>query len=138
MGVNISNFYCAQDEKTYLLDRGLFINRDYDLFGLMGAYRGKARLFELRGLPDGFSDEDIFRLKSETGTENDFYPANFSWLTTAELREVADVYCRLPRKEQPCWPPIALDMTIAAMEAIDARYKAMGLQGRAILVYTFT
>ena len=138
MGADISTFHCVQGEKTHLLASSFFIPRDYSLFGLMGMRGSKARLFEPRGLPDGLSDEDVLRLKSETGTENDFHPENFSWLTAAELREIADGYCRLPGKEPPCWTPIELDMTMAAMEAIDTRCKAMGLPARAILLYTFT
>lgn len=140
MGFDLSTHICIRrpGRETEDLGPGPFVPRNYGLYGLMAGVRGPVTLFEPRGLPDDVPFGARWALRDGPGAEDDLA---HSWLTTAEVREVAETYESHPalagRAEdgRPRVPP-GFAATVGAMEAVD-RWCAEDGGGEVVLVFSF-
>jgi hypothetical protein len=109
----------------------LDLGRDYELFGLMAGIRGEARLFESRGLPDRIPSIYQFFFDRSDGIAA-------SWLTTAEVRLVAEEYPQVFERQsgQRRMSPY-LAAIVGLMEGVDAWAKEYDPGGGAILIFWF-
>ena len=139
MGKDLNTVICVHrsDGSVRKLSEGLFIDRNRDLFRLLGY--GPEPVFDLRGIPDGAHTTLRRSLGENSNGEMDPDWGWHSWLTSSELQELIAVYESLPPREPGVRRQIGLGMaaTLGAMEAIDETLgKWEG--GHAILAYFFT
>ncbi|GAB5519425.1 MAG: hypothetical protein RhofKO_16760 [Rhodothermales bacterium] len=110
----------------------LDLGRSYVMFGLMAGVRGDVCLFEPRGLP-----EDIpSTYKFDYDRDDEVHSA--SWLTTAEVRAVADAFP--DAVEQRTGEPfmyVYLAALVGMMEAVDRWADTHDPGGGAILIFWF-
>ncbi len=112
--------------KTYLCSE-IDLGRDYGLFGLLAGVRGEHTLFEARGFPQDVPSRITFEYDRRIDDVH-----NASWLTTDEVKQVADRYVELWGRSNP-----RLAALIGYMQALDAWCAAYDPGGQAVLIFFF-
>jgi len=123
----------GEGELVSFMHGTLDLGRDYVMFGLMAGVRGKEKLFEPRGLPDDVPFSYKF---DHDRLDGDAHSA--SWLTTQEVRMVADAYPEVAerldgKRRQNPW----LAALVGLMEAVDRWSDEYDPDGGAVLIFWF-
>lgn len=93
MGCDIHPYICYRNGEGKLkqfMYSELDLGRDYTFFGLLAGVRGKHKLFEAKGFPEDVPSHVLFDFNRRADDTHDA-----SWLTTAELKQVAEAYERI-------------------------------------------
>lgn len=130
MGCDIHSYVYHRQGKGPLntfLCMELNLGRDYGLFGLMAGVRGEHKLFDARGFPEDTPHRIRFDYDRRIDDVHDA-----SWLTTGELKQVAEKYIEINERRNP-W----LETVIGYMDALDDWCQEDDPGGQAILIFFF-
>lgn len=139
MGFDIGTHLCIRrpGHKLDYLGPDPFVPRNSGLFGLMAGVSGPVVLFEPRGVPDDADGLLLHELRDEPSVADGVAR---SWLTTAEVRDVAETYESHPVLAERATNgrprvPAHFAATLGAMEAVD-RWCGENGGGHAILAFS--